>query len=944
MKIFTLVVLTLLLSFQTIGQCPSTMTATAATTAASCPSNGTAVITTVPAANSSFSYMLTSAPAGIALNIPQASGTFNALLPGNYTALVTCGVTDATISFTITDNYTPLNVDADAAANCGTFSQSGTITITTTGGSAPLVYSVIKSNDPNYPDAQSVYTGSSIQTVTEYGTYQVRVKDACNQFYTKTIIVNSPLLPMEAHAASAEKDGCGTSTATLGVYLYDPVSGTYGSFGNYSANGGLKVRVWEQDASAGCGPTGPLLYETILTTSAVIENFPVIASKKYYVQTITACGDTSAYCQDGTGMFTPAYYSRATSKGCSGSSSNPPRMNIIDQADGFMVYPIQITIRNSSGVVVYTTTLNDYNDTYTTPDLVFDNYTVTAVDACGNTIVNSIANPSSAGVPDYSFVYYDPSACIAGGTTQTGTTSAWLSVSGYQEDFANTVITIISGPSNVGVQGAQSGDQWAWANMLPGTYVIRVTTTCGSKDYTVTANPTPGQLFYRSITAAASSTCGGGGSVTSSVTTSSNAQNFFDLIRSSTGQVVASNLNGNFVNVAAGTYYVRLGATRCDGSDYYLNSNTITIASAAGPQIVKKMGITCENGSGTPLTTGTAYLSFAGASPLLVEYKLASSSTWLTYSANAAADIAISGLTSGEVYDVRVTACGITTASQITIEQMGPISTVTPLQPCNNQSYELKLPQLSGASYLWKNSAGTVISTAFNYTIANYDNSYNGDYTGTMTWGGCINRTAEITLNSAFCGTTITLPVKLVSFNAKAEKCTAVLNWKTEMEAGTKKITIERSADGKNFFAIGEVNANGINSSYSYTDYKPGHTNYYRLRMDNYNGKHDYSKTINLLVACNEAEGEWSVFPTLVHSGSDITTRMTIGSTGSKMIRLIITNSSGQKISEQVYSAQPGSSTHVLSLKNLSAGTYIINAYDKDNSRIGQAQKFVLVK
>jgi hypothetical protein len=62
----------------------------------------------------------------------------------------------------------------------------------------------------------------------------------------------------------------------------------------------------------------------------------------------------------------------------------------------------------------------------------------------------------------------------------------------------------------------------------------------------------------------------------------------------------------------------------------------------------------------------------------------------------------------------------------------------------------------------------------------------------------------------------------------------ASLNWSTSREINSKSFVIERSIDGKNWIALGVVNASGnslSNNKYSFTDYSPARgTNYYRLK------------------------------------------------------------------------------------------------------------------
>ena len=91
-----------------------------------------------------------------------------------------------------------------------------------------------------------------------------------------------------------------------------------------------------------------------------------------------------------------------------------------------------------------------------------------------------------------------------------------------------------------------------------------------------------------------------------------------------------------------------------------------------------------------------------------------------------------------------------------------------------------------------------------------------------------------------------TLPVTLVSFDAAVEKNSLViLSWATAIESAFKDFEIERSVPGGNFISIGRVASAGNNSSYQFADRNPiNGISYYRLKMNDIDGKYDYSKII----------------------------------------------------------------------------------------------------
>lgn len=97
-----------------------------------------------------------------------------------------------------------------------------------------------------------------------------------------------------------------------------------------------------------------------------------------------------------------------------------------------------------------------------------------------------------------------------------------------------------------------------------------------------------------------------------------------------------------------------------------------------------------------------------------------------------------------------------------------------------------------------------------------------------------------------FCNNTA--PVKLISFTGRMLNETVLLNWATAEEKDNKEFIIERSADGRNWFAIGTVAGNGTIQTlvnYEYTDYSPlAGVSYYRLRQVDIDDKFEYSKIV----------------------------------------------------------------------------------------------------
>jgi len=94
------------------------------------------------------------------------------------------------------------------------------------------------------------------------------------------------------------------------------------------------------------------------------------------------------------------------------------------------------------------------------------------------------------------------------------------------------------------------------------------------------------------------------------------------------------------------------------------------------------------------------------------------------------------------------------------------------------------------------------------------------------------------------------LPVAWLDFTGRRSGSSVELAWKTASEKDNDKFTVERSADGKNFSALGTVAGNGstdLTSQYTFSDKTPLSTiGVYRIKQTDLNGKFSYSKEIRV--------------------------------------------------------------------------------------------------
>ncbi|WP_210486733.1 T9SS type A sorting domain-containing protein [Rufibacter aurantiacus] len=166
------------------------------------------------------------------------------------------------------------------------------------------------------------------------------------------------------------------------------------------------------------------------------------------------------------------------------------------------------------------------------------------------------------------------------------------------------------------------------------------------------------------------------------------------------------------------------------------------------------------------------------------------------------------------------------------------------------------------------------------------------------------------------------LPVTLTSFTAKAQKDGVSLAWTTAAEKDNDYFQVERSMDGRNFSAIGQVKGNGnsnVRVDYHFLDSKLlGGTAYYRLKQVDYDGKFEYSKTLAVqtkAVAATEVTMKAYPNPTADMVNLDLT------SLSSSTVTISIYALDGRLVKTQQLE---GGVVQTLDLAKFAVGTYLL--------------------
>jgi len=177
---------------------------------------------------------------------------------------------------------------------------------------------------------------------------------------------------------------------------------------------------------------------------------------------------------------------------------------------------------------------------------------------------------------------------------------------------------------------------------------------------------------------------------------------------------------------------------------------------------------------------------------------------------------------------------------------------------------------------------------------------------------------------AAFNNNYSTLPLSLLQFFAEKQIGKVMLGWQTAAEENVKQFIVERSNDGKNFSAIGHVfaiNKGSITNNYWYADELPNSNNYYRLLIEDFDGKYKYSK---IVVAHLTADLSFKVqvFPNPVKEVLQV--QLPAGLSGTIGLQIIDMN--GRIVQRSNIASNGNALSTSLDIGNLSNGIYLVEA------------------
>ena len=197
-------------------------------------------------------------------------------------------------------------------------------------------------------------------------------------------------------------------------------------------------------------------------------------------------------------------------------------------------------------------------------------------------------------------------------------------------------------------------------------------------------------------------------------------------------------------------------------------------------------------------------------------------------------------------------------------------------------------------------------------------------------WTGCSEMREDKVFydDIALQSVTTVLPVELVNFSGNTEgscgglnnainaSCKHILNWETASEINTNTFELQQLIGDNLFKTITTIKANNKAFNYSFINNSPLiNTNYYRLKINDFDGKTTFSKTISL--ENNKLIKQLTIYPNPVN---DV---------------LFIENSAGKNVEiinvlgQIVLSFSPTNKQFPITINELKSGVYFIKTADE---------------
>lgn len=732
----------------------------------------------------------------------NTKGTFKNLSPGQYKVRVKNAITEVEYfqqDIEVPNNYVSLTQakpKVTISGLCTSFKPGAKISVDPTSitqGTKPFHYLLVKTNDINFSDAGMTYKTDTEFDVGEFGTYMLRIKDACNEVITIKNEVAPTLEKVKMRAGVEYSEACNSGQAQLkAVTLYDVKTNSPIDATSYFNAGGVKLEMYPATPKGDAKQDNTLLYSEVIQQSnngAVGVRtgflFKLSPTNKYWTKITTPCGDVyeGPMLNLDTDRRTKLNL-RALSTGCK-TGGEPQKMVIANLNYSPFTPPGVVHFQNVvTGITEQLLPLptSESHHTFVSNPLPMGKYKVWVKhDVCDayDSEVRYVELQEGAGaVATVSSKTLDFCHGVGKYTSKTGTIGIELRIDGDVGDQFNANMVIESGPSNVGVQPEKFQYRYRWFNMKPGHYVVKFTTCDKVRrfDFDVPDNES---LLQQEIVSTAISSCGDKGKIVSSIKYNHYFPKSIQLVDED-GNIVKingvpqdNNVTGEFNDVPPGTYRTRIKVLpHCakSGNNYtdfyyvYNDAPLVIVDGSQNPVFVDAQGVACEDISGNIGTKGTIYLGLAAPSGATLQYRKKGNPTWIDHP--YAPNVTIANLTPGDVYEFKLMSCGKTATREVKVAKLLPIIKKGVKHPCKNKSFTLKLPYYQGAIYSWsKASDGVELGKGNILHFPKFTEANNGIYICKLQWGNCVTREVRYKLDASKCDQDLTEVVSGTVYN-----------------------------------------------------------------------------------------------------------------------------------------------------------------------------------
>jgi len=827
---------------------PAAVVPTATTTiTASCASASTGKIfvtagTGATLAGGTFSYALYDAANTTLIRNTQASPSFENLAAATYTVRITdrCGSV-GTATAVVTSTPPALTSTASVTGTC-TNGSNGVVTGTSTGGSLPVTYTLLSQPGGSVvsgPQSNNIFSGLAA------GTYAVRVTDACGTQTTSTDVVLSTLTTTPSISITSALDCAGSAIiagygagGNGGPYTYAICTGasctTFGTFGASStftvtSSGTYRIAVRDRCGNETSSADIVISIPTKPVITGVTKN--VSCGPTTVTVNTTGISNTTYYSVDG-GNFSPTV-------GTLSVGSHTIRVCNYDAGVyGCTSDPFNVTVAALGTWIGITTNASDPNNwcgglPNATTDVIIPsggNQPILGSDTLSvrNITINAGASftVNSVGVLQF-----------AGNITNNGTITAsngaigWIGTSPQSftgSIFAGSAVKTLNIANNAGVT-------------LTGKLTVSngVLVKAGS---VLTINDTlnvGGAINNLGTLTATSGTIGFIGTTAQSVASGTFATNTIQrlILNNSAGLTISSdlsvssniNLTSGLINTGSSNLILANNGTISNaGSNSYVNGNLRKVGNQAFTFPVGNNGKYAPISISAPgLSTDHFTASYVNTNP---------NSLYSTTSLGAG----LNRVSTVEYWQLNRTngSSNVDVTLSWDASRSGGISNIS----------ELRVARWNGSQ--WTNQGNTATT---------------GNTTSGTIKSSVVSTFSPFTLGSSTANNT--LPVNLLSFNAKLENGVVKLQWQTINEVNNDYFNVQFSKDGQNWNVIDKVA--GKNAAQN--DYQSQHANpvngknYYRLQQFDKDGKVTYS--VVRIIDFSRTKNTMLVYPNPVKTG-----------------------------------------------------------------------------